>query len=411
MRLRDLTSTSIRSLQRNRSRSGLTVLGIVIGITAVILMLSIGQSAEGLILGQVAELGSDLVFAEPNSGSDGKSGPPDPFVAQSLDLDDVKELRKSPFFDVVSPVLASTVPAKHNEISDFLQLDGITQEYLDVFPADLASGRFIDETDVESYAKVVVLGKETAEDFFGDQDPVGERIELKRTSFRVIGVLEEQGTRFFQNLDSRIAIPITTAQRDILGVNYVNYISLKTNINVEDAKEEARFILRDTHDIDNPERDITKDDFLISSQSDAEDVIGVVGSVLTILLSSIAAISLIVGGIGIMNIMLVSVTERTREIGLRKAVGAKEKDIMQQFLLESVLLTGFGGIIGVMLGVTFSTLSAKVISQYVDGWNAIVPPEAIVLAVVVSSAIGIVFGYYPAKRAAKLDPIEALRYE
>lgn len=409
MRTRDLLKTSTQSLKRNKSRSGLTVLGIVIGITAVILTLSIGQSAEGLILGQVADLGSDLVFAEPSSGGE-VNGPPDPFIAQSLDLDDVDALRESHVFEYVAPALASTVPAKHEDISQFLQVDGITPEYLDIFPADVEQGRWLDDSDVETRARVVVLGQEAAEDFFGDQNPIGERIELKRQSFRVVGVLEEQGTRFFQNLDARVALPITTAQ-DLLGVDYVNYISMRAQGDIELAKEEAIFILRDSHDIDNPEQDLSKDDFFVSTQSDAVEIIGVVGAVLTILLSSIAAISLIVGGIGIMNIMLVSVTERTKEIGLRKAVGANERNILHQFLLEAVLLTGVGGLIGVTLGVAFSLLAGSVASSYVDGWSAVIPPEAILLAVAVSSIIGIIFGYYPARRAARLNPIDALRYE
>lgn len=410
MRLHDLVKTSLDSLKRNRSRSALTILGIVIGITAVILALSIGQSAQGLILGQVADLGSDLIFIEASSGQSA-SGPPDPFVEQSLDLKDVKALERSGNFLAVSPVIASTAPGTRGEVSQFVQIDGVTSTYLDIFPADLADGRFIDETDVETRARVIVLGKEVAEDFFGNEDPIGKRVELRRRSFRVVGVMAEQGTRFFQNLDARVALPITTLQRDLLGVDYVNYISLRAKGDVEFAKEEATYIMRDAHEIDNPSGDSALDDFLVSTQSDAVATVGVIGLVLTILLSSIAAISLVVGGIGIMNIMLVSVTERTREIGLRKALGAKERDILRQFLLEAVVLTGLGGIVGVSLGIGFSLGAGALVSNYVDGWSAIIPPQAILLAVVVSSLIGIAFGYYPARRAARLNPIDALRYE
>jgi putative ABC transport system permease protein len=410
MLIKDLLTTSTQSLKRNRSRSVLTVLGIVIGVMAVILTLSIGQSAEGMILGQVADLGSDLVFAEPSNGGE-VSGPPDPFIAQSIDMDDAKALEATGLFSSVSPVVISTVPGQHDDISKFLQIDGITPEYLDIFPADVALGRFIDQSDVETYARVVVLGKEAAEDFFGNNDSIGEKLELNRVSFRVIGIMEEQGTRFFQNLDSRIAVPLTTAQRDLLGVDYVNYISMRALGDVEVAKEEAVYTLRDTHNIDNPEKDLSKDDFIVSTQSDAVETIGVIGTVLTVLLSSIAAISLLVGGIGIMNIMLVSVTERTREIGLRKSVGASEKEILNQFLLEAVFLTGAGGVIGVIVGVAISIAAAHIIASYIGDWGAVVPPEAIFLGVAVSSIIGIVFGYYPARRAARMDPIEALRYE
>ncbi|MBU1705617.1 FtsX-like permease family protein, partial [Patescibacteria group bacterium] len=256
-----------------------------------------------------------------------------------------------------------------------------------------------------------VLGREVAEDLFGDQDPIGQKIKIKKITFRVIGVYQELGTRFFQNLDQRIVIPVTTAQRDILGVDYVNYIAAKAIGDVEIAKEEMRWIFRAEHEIDNPEGDAAKDDFYVSSQSDAVEIIGIVGSVLTLLLSSIAAISLLVGGIGIMNIMLVSVAERTREIGLRKAVGARYKEILQQFLVESMLLTMMGGIVGVLAGIGMSFLAAVGVATQVSGWEFELAPDAIVMGVIVATTVGLVFGIYPARRAARLDPIEALRHE
>lgn len=410
MQFSDLVQTSLTSLGRNKSRSALTILGIVIGIAAVILTLSIGQSAQGLILNQVAGLGSDLIFIEPASGGD-QNGPPDPFVEQSLEMEDIEALERSGFFTEVSPTIVTTLPASHDTESKFAQIVGVDEGYLMVFPADVANGRFLEKSDVDSYARVAVLGQEIAHDLFGDQDPVGFDISLKNVKLRVIGVLEEQGSRFFQNLDARIAIPVTTAQRDVLGIDTVSFISAKASIPIEQAKEEARWILRDRHRLDNAAGDVSKDDFLISSQGDAVAVIGVVGGALTVLLSSIAAISLVVGGIGIMNIMLVSVTERTREIGLRKAVGATRREILQQFLFESVALTSLGGVIGVSMGVGTALLAGRVISTQVDGWSAVIPPSAAVLGVAVAAVVGIAFGLYPARRAAKLDPIEALRYE
>ncbi len=388
----------------------LTILGIVIGIAAVILMLSIGQSAQGLILDQVADLGSDLMFIEPSAG-DPMSGPPDPFVEQSLTLDDVDYLTRSGYFTVVSPTVISTLTVSYAEESQFASVAGVDDQYLQVFPADMQSGRFIAQDDVDGYARVVVLGKQIAENLFGDQDAIGRQVTVKNVRMRIIGVFEEQGSRFFQNLDEQIAVPVTTMQRDLLGVDYVNYISAKAKGDIELAKEEARWVMRDAHNIDNSEGNTDNDDFVVSSQSDAVAVIGVVGGVLTILLSSIAAISLLVGGIGIMNIMLVSVTERTKEIGLRKAVGATEKEILQQFLFESVMLTMLGGIVGVTLGVVTALGSGFIVSQFLDGWTANVPLIAIVLGVLVSTVVGVVFGIYPARRAARLDPIEALRYE
>ncbi len=410
MDIRDLFRTAFESLARAKSRSALTMLGIVIGIASVILTLAVGRSAEGLILNQVADLGSNLMFIEPANGT-GSSGPPSPFIEQTLTLDDARALAKSPFISSVSTAVNTSTTVSRDEQSAFTNVQGVDENYLNVFPADLLYGRWFDKTDVDSYAAVAVLGKDIAIDLFGDQDPTGMTFKVKRKSFRVVGVLDEQGTRFFQNLDKQVAMPVTTMQRDVLGVDYVNFISMIASGDIDNAKEEARFIMRDQHGIENPEGDVLKDDFAVSSQADAAASASAIGAVLSVLLSSIAGISLVVGGIGIMNIMLVSVTERTKEIGLRKAVGAGEQDVLRQFLLEAVLLTMAGGIIGVAVGVLTSYGSAAVISNFVDGWEANVPVEAVLLGVAVSTVVGLAFGYYPARRAARLDPIEALRYE
>jgi len=410
MLTQDLLKTSVTALRRNKSRSALTILGIVIGIASVILMLSIGQSAEGLILNQVADLGADLIFVEPAAG-DPTAGPPDPFIKQTLTLDDVQALEKSSYVEAVSGTLTTTLTVSYQEESQFTAINGTDENYLDVFPADILHGRFFQEDDVDSYARVAVLGLDIAKDLYGDQNPIGMKVKIGDVTMRVIGVLDEQGTRFFQNLDDQIAVPVTTMQRDVTGLDTLNYISMLAVGDIEIAKEEVRWVMRDEHNIDNPEGDAAKDDFFVSSQSDAVEIIGVVGTVLTLLLSSIAAISLVVGGIGIMNIMLVSVTERTREIGLRKAVGATRREILQQFLVEAVLLTLIGGLVGVFAGVSISLLGGVIGSQFVDGWSASIPVSAIILAVVVSTIVGVIFGVYPARQASKLDPIEALRYE
>ncbi len=409
---KDLVKSSTISIKRNKSRSALTILGIVIGIASVILMLSIGQSAEGLILSQVADLGSDLLFVEASAG-DPTQGPPSPFIEQTITLDDERAIFGTGLFVATSSIIASTYTVSHEEESQFASVEGSNEQYLDIFPADFIYGRYFTESEIDSYARVAVLGKEIAKNLFGNQDPVGLKIKVGSLSLRIIGVFNEQGTRFFQDLDTRVSLPVTTMQRDLMGVDYVNFIvaRIKDGIDLDYAKDEVRFILRDEHGIDNPNRDVGLDDFFVSSQSDAENIIGVVGSVLTLLLSSIAAISLVVGGIGIMNIMLVSVTERTREIGLRKAIGATRKEILEQFLAEAVMLTLTGGVIGVLGGVVMSILLALVAKQFLSDWAIHIPINAIVLGVIVATAVGIAFGVYPAKRAANLDPIEALRYE
>lgn len=410
MRFSDLYASATEALLRRLSRTVLTMLGMVIGIASVVVMLALGRGAEGFILGQVADLGSDSIFVEPSAG-DPTSGPPDPFIEQTLTLNDAKVLKQSGLFRSTTAMVVSTLPVRYGEESQFAQVAGVEDGYLDIFPADIALGRFIEEGDVDSYAKVVVLGEKIAENLFGLEDPIGKSIKVDTVRLRVVGVLGPQGTKFFQNLDERLVIPVTTAMRDVFGTDRVSFISLRARGDVEQAKEEVRLLLRDTHRIDNPDGDAKRDDFFVSSQSDAVAIIGGVSTALSVLLASIAAISLVVGGVGIMNIMLVSVSERTREIGLRKAIGAKAGDIQAQFLLETMLLASTGGVLGTLIGIGFAWVLAQIAGRFAPGWLFVIPWGGVVAGVMMSTLIGLVFGVYPARRAAKLDPITALRQE
>ncbi len=408
MRTSDLLSLSARGLRQNLTRSLLTTLGIIIGIASVIIMLSLGKGAQGLILGQIASFGSDSIFIEPGGGG---NGPPRFGSLTALKYDDYLVLRKLPYITAISPILYIDAQVNYGTENVNVTVNGSSADILVVNDAEVARGDFFSEADVESARNVAVLGKQTAEDLFDDVDPIGKTIRIKRRSFTVIGVLKEQGTVFFQNLDQNIYVPITTARRSLSGQDHLTFISGKTSLPVGEAKEEVKLVMRDLHGIDNPEDDLNIDDFNVSTAVEAADILGSVTTALTLFLTAVASISLIVGGIGIMNIMLVSVTERTREIGLRKAVGAHPRDILLQFLTESVFLTTAGGALGVLIGALLSLAASAIISQFQTGWTFIIPLDAVILSFSVAAVVGMLFGIYPAVRAARLNPIEALRYE
>lgn len=410
MRLRDLASISIGSLWRNKARAILTMLGIVIGIASVILMLSIGKAAETFIMSQVASFGSDVVIIMNGSRISGPGAPP-PLVKQTLTLKDVKELQRQPWIEYMNANVLSLGAVSYGSENINANVYGTTEGEIKVYPSEVRAGRFLLENEVDGRARVAVLGDKVARELFGDASPLGKQIKIRRQNFRVIGVMEKSGTRFFTKLDEIVYIPVTAAM-DLYNRDRINYISFKPRgMTTNQAEQEALFLLRDTHKIDNPNGDLAKDDFHVGSQDDAQESAGTISLILTILLGSIAAISLLVGGIGIMNIMYVTVTERTSEIGLRKALGARRVDILGQFLAEAVSVTLIGGVLGIAFGILLSWLAIQILNQFQPGWSFAVAPSSVLLAFTFSAATGILFGFNPARRASRLSPMEALRYE
>ena len=404
MRVQDIFQETYTALSANKARSGLTILGIVIGIGSVIAMVSIGQGASGQIQSSIEGLGSNLLTVlpgviQPGRGivSSGRGS------AQTLVNEDVEVLRRIDGVAYVSPELQrrfQIVSAGSNTNSTVI---GVEPDYAQVRNISPADGSFITEAQVRSMGRVAVLGPTVAQDLFGGDDPVGKTIRINKVNFKVIGVLDSKGSAGFFNPDDAVFVPLTTMQKILAGANFLSTIavSVQTKELMPQVQEEATLALADEHRVD-PENP----DFSIVSQADILGTLTQVTDTFTIFLAAIAGISLIVGGIGIMNMMLTNVTERTREIGLRKAIGAKKKDISAQFLLEAVMLTFLGGVVGDLLG--------WIISVAVSSFAGIatqVSLRAVILAFGVSAAIGIIFGYYPARRAASLNPIEALRYE
>jgi len=407
MLVTDLFQETYTALFANKARSGLTILGIVIGIGSVIAMISVGQGASGSIQSSIQSIGSNLVMIMPSFqrgvGTQVSSGRGSAQTLTQADADAVQ--KEISFVKAVAPELSGRYQITAKGKNTNTSVLGTTAAYPEVRNVQIDTGSFISDQNVRSMSKVAVIGPTARDDLFGENaNPIGQTIRIKKIDFKVIGLTKAKGGSGFSNQDDMIFIPLSTAQRFLAGSDYISTISVQAidQDSMTALQEQITSLLLSRHNISNPQLA----DFSIMNQADIVASASSITDTLTILLAAIAGISLLVGGIGIMNMMLTTVTERTREIGLRKAIGAEKKDIVLQFLTESVMLTFIGGIVGIILG----WLLAWGVTQF-GGITTKISLMSILLAVGVSAAIGIIFGYYPARRAAGLNPIEALRYE
>jgi putative ABC transport system permease protein len=416
MLYQDAFKTATRSLTHSKTRTALTMLGIIIGIASVIILMSIGQSAQNLILGQVQGIGSNLIIITPGAPSgNGFSAPAasQGVIITSLQQRDIDALAREPSVKAVAGVVAGQAEVVYNGTNKTISYQGVTKDFFSVRTLAIGQGTNLSPSDLAAGNHVAIIGPTLAGTLFGANiNPINKNIRLKNVSVRIVGVLGKGGTGAFGvDQGNLVIVPISVAQKELIGISHFNDVLVEANPDYEItfAKSRITSTLRQNHGITDPK----KDDFTIQTQEDILAVLGSITSILTLFLAAIASISLVVGGIGIMNIMLVAVTERTREIGLRKAVGATDKDILQQFLIESVLLTAIGGIIGILFGATIVGLVYLAITTFAPtvGWVFAFPISAVILGFGVSTIAGLVFGIYPARQAGRKNPIDALRYE
>ncbi len=406
MNYSELVISAITALRGNLLRTLLTMLGIIIGIASVILIISLGEGATQSISGQLSSFGTNTIFIIPGSNEERRG--PQQGQRDSLKLSDAQALTDTSRIQniiAVSAVVSKQTQVNANGQTENVSVQGVGADYASIQSLEIGQGEFFTQDDETSLARVAVLGSEVVTDIFGEgAEPVGESIKINNKSFRVIGVLLEKDSNAFSNPNTAVYVPVNTAMKILLGATHVSSILIQA--------ENADLIDQTVSDITTlmlAEHDITEGqvkDFSVNSSQQALETVGSVIGLLTSLLAGIAGISLVVGGIGIMNIMLVTVTERTKEIGLLKSIGARDQDVLTQFLIEAIVLTLVGGTIGMILGIILSFF----ISNFIN-IPFVISLKAILLAVGVSSAVGVVFGYYPAQRAAKLSPIDALRHE
>jgi len=396
---------AVRALGRNKLRSFLTMMGIIIGVGAVIAMVAIGEGAKALVRQQIASLGTNLLVILPGTVTVGGARTGAGGRQSLVDSDAKAVMSEIPVVTAASPVLRQVQQAIAGDQNWATSVQGVAPEFQQIRNWQVQEGRFISQADVDSTAKVALIGQTVAYNLFGDDDPLDNIIRIKKIPFRIIGVLGAKGqTGHGTDQDDVVMVPYTTMQKRIMGVTYVQQIivSAVSADKTQEAKDQITLLLRQRHKI----RPGADDDFNIRNLSDIAEAASNSATVMAVLLGSIASVSLLVGGIGIMNIMLVSVTERTREIGIRMAVGARSRDIMLQFIVEAVVMAAIGGALGILVGIGSSNMIQRIME-----WPVLVRPDIVIIALLVSGGVGIFFGFYPAQKAAHLDPIDALRYE
>lgn len=401
----NLLKIALRALNNNKLRAFLTMLGIIIGVASVITMLAIGQGSKKSIQAQIAEMGSNMIMIHP--GADTRGGiRQDPSAMQTLKMADYEALRdETSFLSAISPSVSSSgqlIAGNNNYPSS---VSGVGTEYLEIRQLSIENGEMFDESDIQTSAKVCVIGKTIVDNLFPGEDPIGKIIRFNQVPFRVVGVLKSKGYNSMgMDQDDVVLAPYTTVMKRLLAQTYLSgiFASALSEDMTDNATEEITGILRRNHKL----KDGDDDDFTIRSQQELSTMLNSTTDLMTTLLACIAGISLVVGGIGIMNIMYVSVTERTREIGLRMSVGARGIDILSQFLIEAILISITGGVIGVVIG-----CGASWVVKSAAHWPIFIQPWSVFLSFAVCTVTGVFFGWYPAKKAADLDPIEAIRYE
>lgn len=415
MNLGHAFKTAIVGLRVNKVRTFLTILGIVIGISSIILIFSIGKGAESLIIDQLGGMGAETIVIRPGQEPKGPSDFAESIFSDSLKAKDIDALNKKvnvPHLKYIAPavIVPGSVSYKGETFKSFNF--GWSADLMEsIFDAKLESGELFGEREIRNKESVAIIGQKVKDELFGaGESPLGKNVKIKGRNFRVIGILEPRGQVSTVNVDELVIIPYSTARVYLMGIDYYNEIIVQADSpeNVQVTVDDIKKTLRESHEI----TDISKDDFFVVTQEGMVEQIGTILSVLTIFLSFVVGISLVVGGVGVMNIMLVSVTERTKEIGLRKAIGATNKDILSQFLFEAVILTVAGGVIGVALGASLAFVIAVALTTFFNlAWSFSFSIGAAALGIFVSAAIGIIFGIYPAQKASHKSPIDALRYE